>query len=370
MALVWVGLGFMTFLAAGMLAVDVGMLMGARSQAQNSADAGALAGATALVTDSWDDRSPGGPAVQSSVNTALKNPVLGQNVSVTTSDVSFPLSPSGTNNRVQVNVYRSADRFNPVSTLLAPIFGISNANITATATAEAQPASSMTCVKPFIIPDKWQENTAPPWTTSSTFDRYDNKGNVIPNADVYVQGSEDQGGTGYGRAEIGMTLVLRAGTGNNIAPSSYFSWTMPGGTGGSWYEWNIVNCNPQPVTIGDVEVQEPGNMVGPTIDGLTQLMNADPAAYWDPVNKKVVSQFAQSPRLFPIPMYNPDAYQLGNVSGRTATYVVTAFLPFFLQSVSGNEAYGVMASPIVTSVQQPSTSTNSSSLIYTVRLVQ
>ena len=44
MTLVFVGVGFMSFLAATMLAVDVGMLMTARSQAQNSADAGALGG--------------------------------------------------------------------------------------------------------------------------------------------------------------------------------------------------------------------------------------------------------------------------------------------------------------------------------------
>ena len=36
-----------------MLAIDVGMLMTARSQAQNSADAGALAGAIALIYDDY-----------------------------------------------------------------------------------------------------------------------------------------------------------------------------------------------------------------------------------------------------------------------------------------------------------------------------
>ena len=46
MTYVFVGLGFMAFLSASMLAIDVGMLMTARSQAQNSADSGALAGAT------------------------------------------------------------------------------------------------------------------------------------------------------------------------------------------------------------------------------------------------------------------------------------------------------------------------------------
>ena len=65
MSLVFVGLGLMAFLSASILAVDVGMLMTARNQAQNSADAGALAGATALLYDSYDDHSAGGPAVTS-----------------------------------------------------------------------------------------------------------------------------------------------------------------------------------------------------------------------------------------------------------------------------------------------------------------
>ena len=63
MSYVFIGLGCMAFLSASMLAIDVGMLMTARNQAQNSADAGALAGATALLFDNYDDRTrvrPGG----------------------------------------------------------------------------------------------------------------------------------------------------------------------------------------------------------------------------------------------------------------------------------------------------------------------
>src|SRR3989441_9032983 len=86
MAFVYVGLGFMGFLAATTLAIDVGMFMTARSQAQNSADAGALAGATSLALNSFNDRTPGGPAVSSAVSTALANPVIRANVSVTPSD--------------------------------------------------------------------------------------------------------------------------------------------------------------------------------------------------------------------------------------------------------------------------------------------
>jgi Flp pilus assembly protein TadG len=56
MSLVFVGLGLMGFVAATMLAIDVGMLMTARAQAQNSADAGAHAGAVALAFENFDDR--------------------------------------------------------------------------------------------------------------------------------------------------------------------------------------------------------------------------------------------------------------------------------------------------------------------------
>ena len=51
MTLMFVAVGLTTFLAASTLAIDVGMFMTAKSQAQNAADAGALAGATALAVN-------------------------------------------------------------------------------------------------------------------------------------------------------------------------------------------------------------------------------------------------------------------------------------------------------------------------------
>lgn len=48
MSFVFVGFSMMAFIAATTLAIDVGMFMNARTQAQNAADAGALAGVTAL----------------------------------------------------------------------------------------------------------------------------------------------------------------------------------------------------------------------------------------------------------------------------------------------------------------------------------
>ena len=88
MSLIFVGMGLMAFLSASMLAIDVGMLMTARNQAQNSADAGALAGATALYFDNFDDRSSTGPAMTSAITTGKANQVMGAVVSLTPADVS------------------------------------------------------------------------------------------------------------------------------------------------------------------------------------------------------------------------------------------------------------------------------------------
>src|SRR5207302_4454669 len=111
-SLIFVSAGLAGFLAATTLAIDVGMMMMARSQAQNAADAGALSGATALVFNSFTDRTPTGPAVQSAINTALANQVIGSDVSVKTADVTFPNDPAGNPTRVKVDVYRTdaADR--------------------------------------------------------------------------------------------------------------------------------------------------------------------------------------------------------------------------------------------------------------------
>src|SRR5262249_55523085 len=147
MSFAFVGIGLMTFMAATTLAVDVGMFMTARTQAQTSADAGALAGVTALVYNSWTDPSASGPAVQSAMSAAAQNTVMNGVVSVQPSDVTFRNDPSGQPNRVKVNVYRTAGRSTPVTTLLGSLLGLSTIDIAATATAEAAPAGGMSCVK-------------------------------------------------------------------------------------------------------------------------------------------------------------------------------------------------------------------------------
>src|SRR5262245_52025423 len=157
LSFVLVSVGLTAFVAATTLAVDIGMLLTARNQAQNSADAGALAGATALAFNDFSDRSSTGPAVTGAINAALSNKVVGSNVSVGAGDVTFPTAPSGVADRVRVTVYKTAERGTAIGTMVAGLFGVNSVNIVATATAEAVLANSESCVRPWALPDKWVE---------------------------------------------------------------------------------------------------------------------------------------------------------------------------------------------------------------------
>lgn len=340
MTLVMVATGMVAFLSATMLAVDVGMLMVARTEAQSAADAGALAGAVALGFDDFDDRSATGPAVRNGIaaSTSSENGVMNANVSVLAEDVTFP-----TNTQVRVRVQRSSMRGNPLTTFIAPMFGIDTVNIGAEATAEVVPADAMTCVKPFTIPDKWIENQTPPWDPSDTFDLYDNKGKLLPNADVYIP--PGPGYTGYSAAEApygdrGALVTLKSGQGTQITPSVYFPYSMGGVTGSAEYNWNIGNCNTLMMKPGDRLLAEPGNMSGPTRDGMEALIARDPNAYWDSLNNKPVSKMFPSPRVVAIPLFDPVFYETGKTEGRNADFKAVNYMGFFIEEMDGNDVKG------------------------------
>ena len=360
MSYVFVGCGLMAFLSASMLAIDVGMLMTARNQAQNAADAGALAGATALFYDDFDDRSASGPAVTGAIAAAKANLVMPRSgvarsetgvVDITPADVEFLTDELGQSTQVKVTVRRNAQGGNAMETLIAGFFGIETVGVTATATAEVSPSNAMTCVKPFTIPDKWREAQTPPWTEDDTYDAFDNHGLPLANPDVYVPAANcpgcppNPGYTGYNNeAQRGTRLVIRAATGTNITVSFYYSLAIGGmeGTGGDPYRWNIANCNRTIMRWNDPLIQEPGAMAGPTIQGVEELIAKDPNAYWDTRTNDVAgSQFdGQSPRVFPIPLYDPEYYDQGKRNGRMADLRVANWIGFFAEEIVGNGVWG------------------------------
>ena len=341
---VFVGMGFMAFLAATTLAIDVGMFMTARSQAQNAADSGALAGAVALVFDDYTDRTENGPAVQSALAAARSNRVMAQDVAMAPADVTFPNDPNGQPNWVQATVFRTAGRGNPVATVMGQMFGVSTVNISATATAEAAPANAATCVKPWAVPDKWLEVQTPAWDPNDTFDMYDKKGIPLANPDVYRPASNVTDYTGYrpdpAGSDYGIEVMLKAGTPAEAINSSHFyPIALPPDTGANWYRDNIPGCWPGVMEIGDLIPVEPGNMTGPTIQGADDLIAQDPSAYWDGAKGKVVSSFNPSPRIVVLPVFDPIVYEESRQHGRQDIEVAN-LVGFFIEDTVGNGVLG------------------------------
>jgi Flp pilus assembly protein TadG len=337
MTLVMVATGMVAFLSATMLAVDVGMLMVARTEAQSAADAGALAGAIALGFDNYDDRSPTGPAVQNAIAaaTATENGVMNARASVITEDVTFP-----TIDRIRVRVQRSGVRGNPIMPFIAPMFGINAIDLGAAATAEVAPANAMTCVKPFTVPDKWIERQTPPWDPDDTFDAFDKKGNPLADPDIYIPLGQP-GYTGYSpKTDRGALITLKAANGTNIAPSTYFPYAMAGVTGASEYDWNIGNCNQTIMGYNEMILSEPGNMAGPTASGMDALIARDPNAYWDTFNNKVVSTMFPSPRVVALPLFDPVYWETGKQNGRYTDFKVVNYMGFFIEEMQGNNVRG------------------------------
>ncbi len=81
-------------------------------------------------------------------------------------------------------------------------------------------------------------------------------------------------------------------------------------------------------------------MVGPTTQGIDNLNAQDPTAYWDDVCNCAKSPLGRSPRIFPIPLYDPDAYDQGKIEGRNATLVMVSWIGFFVEGRVGNDVYG------------------------------
>jgi Flp pilus assembly protein TadG len=349
---IYLGLGFMAFVAASMLAIDVGQITAARTQAQRAADAGALSAATALVFDDFDDRSENGPAVTSGMNTAKANHVIGSEPSVVPADVTFEMNPdTGRSDIVQVVVHRTIDRGNPLGNLIGPIFGHDTTDVRATARAVVLPAGAATCVLPLTIPDRWTENQTGPWTPDDTFDLYGSQGNQqnvgapLGSPDEYVAPGQ-VGATGYNaERDKGTRLVLKNNNQNKVAPSIYNAWDIPGSVGGDDFRENLGGCNPNLIKIGDNMPPANGNMVGPTKDGGDDLYLQDPKAEWNEGCKCVKGgKGGMSPRIRIVPLYHPVKYTEGQHSGKANPVLeVVNYIGFFIEGVNGaGEITGVI----------------------------
>ncbi|HWK08951.1 MAG TPA: hypothetical protein VNR64_02790, partial [Vicinamibacterales bacterium] len=155
-----------------------------------------------------------------------------------------------------------------------------------------------------------------------------------------------------------------------ITPTFYFSLAMTNDTGGDDYRWNIGNCNTTVYKPGDLLTQEPGNMEGPTVQGIQELIDRDPGAQWDTSTNTVVNSAfgSHSPRVFPIPLYDPVYYDIGKRNGRNADLKTANWIGFFADHVVGNNIYGRITP--ITGIYIKGGPAPNPALPLTIRLVQ
>lgn len=253
---VTVAMLLVVFLGFGALAVDVGVLFSARTAAQAAADAGALAGAFTFVTNSTDPQPS--TAYDHAMSTALSNNILAQ--SITAPEVTVNVDVG--NRRVTVDINRTEGTF------FARALGLYSADIGVRAIAEASPdALAAFCAKPWFIPNTIVADPGQTPCEACT------AGQVLidPNGDV----------TAFGQGRIGMPFTIKPGNPQTaLAPGQFYAIRMGDSTGGADYRDNISTCSPEVLTCQAVYGAEPGNMIGPTLQGVNDLTGSPPDVYY------------------------------------------------------------------------------------------
>ncbi len=343
LALMALALGFL--LGAGALAIDLGMLLTAHAEAQRVADSAALAGASAYL-----DFIPATAAVDTAQERALQYAMQNtiRNVPVQGTDVGVDVNPAAFTVSVSV---RSIGLPMWFGSLLGPQYR----GVTAEATAWAAPAGGVKCVKPFAIPDLWREMTvvAPEdananrvWENQEFWDFKPGQGDNYRKWDITNPG--DPTATGYGsqwRNQIGSAAPYDAGliltikpqdpnSGTTPTPGFFLPWRVGTSQGAQDYKNNITGCNPAVSQVGVPYDIEPGDMTGPTRQAITQVINSDPNAVWDPGTETVINStwspnWRGSPRVIIAGLFDPA--QIAGIFGASNPIVFNDFALFFLE---------------------------------------
>jgi hypothetical protein len=91
-------------------------------------------------------------------------------------------------------------------------------------------------------------------------------------------------------------------------------------------------------------------MIGPTAQGVRDLIDLDPGARWDSNQRVIVNSCvstggcpgrSHSPRVVAIPIFDTAAYEDGRQSGRVTIRIVN-ILGFFIDRLQGNDVYGIL----------------------------
>lgn len=327
--LVLVAVAIVSLFGMAALAVDVGLGYTAKVEAQRAADAGALAGASAFLD--FQAAAAVAPAEDRAYNFTLLNDV--RNVGVDSSEVTIQVLPDSF--KVRVWVQRQS-----IGTWFARLIGFDQFDVTGMAAAQATEAGAARCLKPFAVPDMWHDadddldgdrvwDEGEEWELGShPDDRYIPFAGPGGPADATGYGSEWRGPSqDYGRQ---ITLKSPDPQSEYVAePGIFLPWRIPidddqesctsgggggGGqdAGGAVYRQNICSCNNSSIELGAEYEIEPGNMIGPTAQGVDELIDQDPNAVWDPglglnggIANSAFGDGLSSPRVIKLAIFDP-----------------------------------------------------------------
>jgi len=327
--LVIFALALFALMGLAALGIDVGFMYSVRHELQRSADAGALAGASAFFDGDWASDPIRAEATARAKTYSSKDAVATKPLDPAAEvSVSFP-----SQDRVQVTTRRTVNLF------FARVFGKPTQNISAVATAEAKSVDQkLPCIKPWGIPYPWDDKNGDTlYTPRETVYNICPQGTWVPGTDDRVPGDNSKC--------VGTQLVLKIGTpaGKKNQPdipslqqeSGHF-FALDFGSGAKTYKEMIKGDCPHEVLLsaGDEIALEPGDMVGPTVQAVTtdfdSLINQDKGSHWNtdknlpesdqyPIDN--TSSWMKSPRVVRIPMYDPrDPLQTGKTDMTVATF--------------------------------------------------
>lgn len=262
-------LAVVVMMGFGAIAVDVGNLYLNKTRVANVADAAALAGVQDLPGDTAQ-------AVATARSYAAQN---GNG-----NDIVQPVvvaDNNGNNTKLKVTVIRNVPYY------FARVFGITpaNQNVSATSTAKISPITATAGIVPW---------------------------GIVKQSFVF-----------------GQTYQLKEGAGSGY--NGNYGALALGGNGANTYRDNIKYGYSGQINVGDWLTTEPGNMSGPTSQGVDYRISQDPGATFQTVQK-------DSARIVIVPV-------IDDLSGNGLSQVqVVGFAAFFLEGVGGqgnnNYVYG------------------------------
>jgi Flp pilus assembly protein TadG len=345
--IIHVAIAILALIAFSAFIVDYGIMWIARSQAQAAADGGAHAGAVELTQGGTT-----ADAITAAQSFAQRIPVWGATTALADIVVTTPPCPASAGGGapcVRVDVLRGTpDRAggahtNTLPTFFAQLVGVTSQGVRATAMAQSAAGNAVNCLKPWFVPDLWEEHSSP---ANNTFDL---------GVDIYRR--PDPGpGTGYTSAQIGMAITLTEGDPHDtVAPGNYYEADLTGGGGGTTeYKAAITGCvdtvkeiNPGDTCTGATDPNCVNLLNGrrpqANIDAAQTLIDADSGAHI--VSGKVVGSCAPncvgyegqgSPRVVPIAMFDPGDYRIQSGPSGNITLPIVNIMAIFVDSVVSN----------------------------------